>query len=481
VPLVSCPKCATNLKIPEGASGNVKCPKCAAIFPVAAKPAAAPAFEVVEDVPAPTPRRTAKPEVLEPDFDVVEDPKPRKKVVEADLDDDDRPRSKRRRDSDDEEDDDRPRRKKGRRRDYDEEDDWQPAGKSGVGAAKVGMLMIVISLWLYFGTFVLLGLLLLIAWLGASIPNGLLIVPGLLGLTNWVVALIGLGFCIAGPSKARGLAIATTAVAAVHLVMSFVVANDSTSSLFGSHSIQAASEYNKSDRFFRLAKAAAKNPDGPEAKELREEFKDRRGDRGDELIGLGIAVQMMGSQAKGDDRVDLDRLIKEKNAESKMRWVDLGTLLPYSDKLIGILAYNSRFFEDYILSFLSGLLEVARLILLVLTVGAVARSIKAHDAAGRAQVGLIAAAIACGVALIIGLLVAVMMDNHASDLVKKMKDPPANASRSEETNPMKEIMGPPKNYMAVGDLLLFGLHGGALIVPVLAAHGAYSAAARRAR
>jgi fructose-specific phosphotransferase system IIC component len=74
-----------------------------------------------------------------------------------------------------------------------------------------------------------------------------------------------------------------------------------------------------------------------------------------------------------------------------------------------------------------------------------------------------------------------MMDNHASDLVKKMKDPPANASRSEETNPMKEIMGPPKNYMAVGDLLLFGLHGGALIVPVLAAHGAYSAAARRAR
>src|SRR4051795_12650396 len=89
VPLVACPKCATTLKIPDGASGNVKCPKCGMIFPVAAKHAAAPAFEVVEEFPAPAPKPAAKPQPIEPDFEVVDEPKPKKKVLALDDDDDD--------------------------------------------------------------------------------------------------------------------------------------------------------------------------------------------------------------------------------------------------------------------------------------------------------------------------------------------------------------------------------------------------------
>ena len=49
MPVVVCPKCSTNLKIPDGASGNVKCPKCGAIFPTAAKPSA-PALPLLTSV-----------------------------------------------------------------------------------------------------------------------------------------------------------------------------------------------------------------------------------------------------------------------------------------------------------------------------------------------------------------------------------------------------------------------------------------------
>jgi hypothetical protein len=440
---------------------------------------------VVEDAPAP--KRPARPEVLDPDFEVVDEPKPKRRASTRDDDDeDDRPRGRRRRDDDDD-DDDRPRRKKSRRRVYEEEeeDDWQPAVKPGAGAAKVGILLIVISLWLYLGTFAFLLLLLLIAWLGASIPNGLLIVPGLLGLTNWVVALVGLGFCIAGPARARGLAIAATAVSAVHLIMCFIVANDTKSVLFASRSIQSASSYNKLERFTRLSKAAAKNPNGPEAKELQEELKNAREDRDNDLIGLSFAVQALGSQADRDIRGDLDRAIRERDSESKMRWLDLATLFPFSDRFVAILAYQSSLFSDYILSFLSGLLEIARLILLILTIGAVARAVKGHQAADRAQVGWITTAIAAGVAILVCLLIAVIQDSNASDFKKAVEKaattPPAPNSSSDEKNPFTDFMRSAKNWNCAQDLILLSLHGGVLIVPILAAHGAYSAAARRAR
>lgn len=484
MPLIACPKCATNLKIPDGASGNVKCPKCSTIFSVGAT-TPAPAFEVVDDTPAapppqkPAPRRAAP----EPDFEVVDEPKPRpkKKVTAvADDDDDDRPRSKRRRDDDEDDDEDRPRRKKKR---HDDDDDWRPtSSRSSYGAAKVGMLLIVISLWLYLGTFALLALLLLIAWLGASIPTGLMIVPGLLGVANWVVALIGLGFCIAGPSRARGLAIATTAVAAVQIAMAFVVANDLKSGLFAAGSIQTASSYNRTERLMRLSKAAAKNPNGPEAKELQEEFKNRQ-DRDDDNSLLVGMLQFAGSQATKSDQTDLDRVLREKKFESKMRWLDLATLFPFFDRLIAVLSYNSNFFSDYVLAFLSGAVEVARLILLILTIGAVARAVKAHDAADKATVGVIAAAIAFGVALLVTLLIYVMLDSNASDLKKAFEKAATNppSASSSDKDPFQDFMRGAKNWACAGDLLLYLMHGGVLVLPIIAAHGAYSVAARRAR
>lgn len=223
MPVVACPKCPTQLKIPDGASGNVKCPKCGTIFPVvASKPATA--FEIVDAIPAPKPNQKTALADDSDDFEVV-DEKPRKKRArdwEDEDDEDDRPRSKkRRRDEDDE--DDSPRKKKKKRRDYDDDygDGWpQPKPKpAGFGPAKTGALLLGIGAWTYMGTFGLLALLSLIAWAGNERPGGIMVLAGLVGLSNWVLSLVGLGFCIAGPERARGTAIAATVVSAIHLVL----------------------------------------------------------------------------------------------------------------------------------------------------------------------------------------------------------------------------------------------------------------------
>jgi hypothetical protein len=447
VPVVSCPRCATNLKIPDGASGNVKCPKCATIFAVA-KPVA-PAFEVVEEPPAPLPKRPARPEVLEPDFDVVEEPKPRKKVVAADDDEDDRPRGRPRREDDDE--DGRPRRK-GRRRDDDDEGDWQPAGKgSSFGPAKVGMLMLSISLWLYVGTFALLGFFLLIAWIGASIPQGLMIATGLLGLSNWIVAVIGLGFCIAGPARSRGLAIAATAVAAVHLILAFVVANNDKSAQFGMTTIQMVSGLNKFQRFTDIMKKMEKETDSKRREDLQKELRD-----------------LSDSERGKNAPFSLEEGRPTARTGEEMRWHDLATLQLYSDQFIAILAYQSRSFSDYVLGFLSGLVEVARLVLIVLLIGSVARAARDHDTAEKSTLATFLAGGATILAMIIVVIVAVIMDNIKPSTPKSIDDAMKSA---------KNMM----TWPILGELAVYAVHIGSLILPAILALGAKSALARRAR
>lgn len=430
--VVVCPKCSTNLKIPDGASGNVKCPKCGSIFPTAAKPVlpAAPAFEVVDAAPAPKP--VAKTQPLEPEFEVIDEPKPKRRARD---DDDDRPRSKRRRDDDDY--DDRPRKKK-QRRDYDDEDDdWQPAANRGAfGPAKVGMLMVSISLWMYAATFALLALFLLIAWLGASIPSALMIITGLLGLANWVVALIGLGFCIAGPARSRGLAIAATAVATIHIIMAFVVANNEKSVNPGVVAISLASFASRADRAKSLGEKIRKETDPAKRaayeKEARELFEDIGSIRG-----------------RGD--------------KSEMRWPDLATLMPFSDIVIAEISYDSKDFSDYVLGLLSGLLEVARGILLILLIGSLAQAAKDHDVSQRSMMAMIGFSVATGVCLVVWLIIRVITEESSK--------PSTSGSASKSG----------LHWFIAGAVVVFLIHLGSLVFPAILALGAKNAAARRSR
>lgn len=427
MPLVSCPKCTTNLRVPDGASGNIKCPKCARIFPVAATPA--PAFEVVEAEPAKPAARKAAPE---PDFEIIDEPKPKKRAVVDDDDVDDRPRSKRRRDEED--DDDRPRKKK-KRRDYDDEEDYRPAAKgSSFGAAKVGMLMVSISLWLYVGTFALLALFLLIAWLGAAVPSGLMIVTGLLGLTNWILGLIGLGFCIAGPSQSRGLAIAATVLAVIHIVMAFVIANNEKTQNPGSMSIGMATASSRADRLKSLADKAKNEKDPAKLREIEKEARELFEDVGE----------------------------LRSSSKSEMRWPDLATLLPFSDILIANLAYESRNFNDYVLGLLGGLIEIARAILIILLIGSIGRAARDRAVAEKSMMAMIAFAIGIVVSMVIWVIVAAILDGQ-----KGSSGPNAGKGAF--------------HWFVVGALLVYLIHLGTLVFPALLGLEAKDAAARKAR
>ncbi|VTT97314.1 unnamed protein product [Gemmataceae bacterium] len=378
MPVVTCPKCPTKLRVADTATGNVKCPKCGTMFPVAQtppKPQPKPAFEVVDDAPPPpkapaAPKSAAGPRATPPapapaapgaagnpfSFDDADskprkkksvfddagddepapardedEPPPRKKARADedepprarkasdggkgskwggtdDEDDDDRPRKKRRRDDDDEDDeddrprskkrryaddeddeDDRPRSKKRRRSDDDDDDrprgkkrryadedddeddeDWHSSpkkkkkGAAGFGNAKIGVLLLNISFWLYGASLALISLYIFLGWTGAfdgssssgsttvrrtnnrggfteetssstSAAELALKLPGLLGMGNWIVAGVGFGFCIAGPQRSRGMAIAAASLAAGHLVLAGISINNigGRANLFG--------------------------------------------------------------------------------------------------------------------------------------------------------------------------------------------------------------------------------------------------------
>lgn len=182
--IANCPECLTKLKVPDGTTASVRCPKCKMVFKPNAP--AQPAFEVVDEAPARKPAKPAAPKSTAPapakpapnpaaDFEVVDDAPAKKKVVaKSDLDDDDRPRKRRRDDDDD--DDDRPRRK---RRDDDDEDDRprskkrgrddddfdfkpNPGKKDGFAPWKLGAMFLSFSFWTDVGMYGLLSLFVLI-------------------------------------------------------------------------------------------------------------------------------------------------------------------------------------------------------------------------------------------------------------------------------------------------------------------------------
>jgi hypothetical protein len=367
VPVVTCPKCPTKLKIPDGVSGNTKCPKCGTIFPVQA----APAFEVVDAAApkpaaaqkpaAPAPKSAAKaPEQLEPDFEVVDDdekPKKKKKTYDDDDDgdDDDEPRARKKRD--------KPKKKKKRYYDDDDDDDydWQPRRRGGGAFAKgkVAALLLSISFWLNLGAYGVMTLYTLIAWLSAnsgsssspsssrgrgggdgggdgSVIDMIVLLPGLVGLGAWIVGVVGCSFAIAGPSKARGMAITATVFASLHLVFTGVTFSNVQEGL---------------------------------------------GSFGRSLPGLG-----------------------------KLGWILFASVLPALNTFLPMLFFQSKAINgDYVISILAAICEVCRLIFALLTLKAMASAAKDYAAAEKAHFSLMTAIFILGGILLFTLLMAILL------------------------------------------------------------------------
>lgn len=416
--VVSCPKCSTGLRVPDGSVAAVRCPKCQTVFqPAGPKPApqpaakpAAPKFEVVEEAqPTVTPAKKG----FSLDAAVRSADKGTRRPARREEEDDDRSDRDRRRDEEDA----RPRSRRDRDDEWDDEPDDdrgpdRPKKASKYALARPGVLLLLISVALYLGGMALQALFALLKMTGVDVPNSLDVVTGVLGLSSCVVALVGFGLLIPGPSRSRGLAIACVAVGAVHLILALVAANLHTGGV--------------------------------------------------------------------------------------MRWESMTSTLPLLDRLIAVLTYNARGFDRYVWSLLAGALELARLILIGLLLGSLAGVVKDYRADAQAKFGWIAAPIATGVAMLVFLLAALMTEAAIKDAIRGQAPPTPSftpgrdfgqqhreyqqsmdAWRRQQEDRGTSIQRSLRFWSSGSELLIYLLHGGTLVLPLLASLGVYSSMGRR--
>ena len=445
MPVVTCPKCPTKLKVPDGAKGNVKCPKCGTSFPATAG-AAAPAVEVVDEAPpkpaapaapaskpaAAAPKSPAKAEVADDDFEVI------------DEDDDDEPKKKKKKDEDDDEEAKAKAKKKKKKRDEDDAFDERPSGGgSGFGFAATGAKLIGISLWLYVGTFVYLALLLALAWGGVAIPNVLLAVAGLLGLGNWTLGLMGCAHCLAGPSRVRGPAATVLTLAIVHLLLSFSAGTRGTQP----HSaIPLFSSLARAEDAKKLLEKLSKETDPAKRKEIEKELNSLGGGFDDERPGRGA--------------ISVDPF-----------WHQIATQNPSADQLFGNLFYNSKSFSRYMLPLVSGLLELLRVVLLIALLGVIANAARDSGTAKSSLTSILLVLGATLASMIVMLIVAIVLDDSKS---AAQAGTPTTAADLESAAKKK------LSWFAGGEMLVYLLHAGGLVLAAIVAVGAKDAAARRA-
>ena len=240
MPILTCPKCQGKMRFPDDSDPRrVKCPTCGNTFlssdgnktgPTSGT--GAKGAKTVEDVPGRR-RRDEEDDDRERDRD-------RRRRDDDDDAYDDRRRS-RSRPRDDDEDDDRRR----RRRD-DDEDDYddrrrrrrrpdparaREAIEGQFNRAAIGCLLNFISGWLWVGGLLMLAFVVFLHWIGVQEGlNVFAILGGILGLCHWLTSGTGIGFLVSGPRDrgALGLAIATAAAGALHLIVLVIVGTSRT-------------------------------------------------------------------------------------------------------------------------------------------------------------------------------------------------------------------------------------------------------------
>jgi hypothetical protein len=230
MPDVTCVRCRVKLRVADRVLGKtIKCPECGtsfvvaapaqAIQPPAARKPAPPVAEIVDigaeylvpDPPKPKPKQPAQ-----EDYEVVESlpppppPPPRRPapVDEVELFDDEPAEE------------------------IDPQQAQQRKRVAEMKRAKLGVFLNFIAACILVGALGLTYFFILLGVSGAHIDNDLYALAGLPGIGAWVTAAVGLGFLVAGPNRhgSRGLAIATAAVAGLHLILMLVdVFQDHTS------------------------------------------------------------------------------------------------------------------------------------------------------------------------------------------------------------------------------------------------------------
>lgn len=207
--LLTCPNCRSGLQVPDGTTAMVRCPACKTVFSAADSPPP-------EPEPEPEPEKP-KVRVVARKTPRAEEEKPKPKPKEAEK----KPEN---RDFDPvTEEEDRKRKKKRKRDDDGMTPKEKKERKRAFERAAIGAKLIWISLVVF-----MLSMLLILAYFFQSafsepLPE-IVMVAGVLGVLNWLLAAVGVGLCLSGPRAPGhwGYGIAAAVAVGVHLV--FVLA-----------------------------------------------------------------------------------------------------------------------------------------------------------------------------------------------------------------------------------------------------------------
>ena len=200
--LLTCPKCRSGLEVPDGTTALVRCPACKTVFSPAGGAAPEPEEEETEEQEEEKPRPQAKPRAPARDEE-EEDDAPRRKGDKAQgktqKDEDEDPQERNRDFDPVTEEEDRKRKRKKRQRDYDSLDPEEKAQRrAAFQRAAIGAKLI----WVSFVLFMLSNALTFIYYFQgryiAPLPI-LLILAGLMGFLQWILAALGVGLCLSGP------------------------------------------------------------------------------------------------------------------------------------------------------------------------------------------------------------------------------------------------------------------------------------------
>lgn len=181
---------------------------------------------------------------------------------------------------------------------------------------------------------------------------------GPLRVASWIMGLAGIGLCIAGPARARKLAVASAILAAIHIllmVMGFLFVS-------------------------KLGNFDVRNRPAPEKTTSKS-------------TGPSVSTEELGMIGLG---------------------LGLGTSIVPAEFTMPTIIYGSKLvgksgIGDIILFLLASACDIARLILVMLTLRTMAEAAKAHNAADKCRIGAKTVAIVCGSAIFLTLFVAIIM------------------------------------------------------------------------
>ena len=203
--LLTCPNCRSGLQVPDGTTAMVRCPACKTVFSAA-------------DSPPPEPEEEEEAAPEKPKVKIVVRKTPRTEDKPKPKDDEKKPEN---RDFDSETEEDERKRKKKRKRDTDDSmtPEEKKERKKAFERASIGVKLI----WISFALFIFSMLMILSYFFQSAFAEPLpeiLLVAGVLGVLNWLLAAIGVGLCLSGPRAPGhwGYGISAAVAVGVHLV-----------------------------------------------------------------------------------------------------------------------------------------------------------------------------------------------------------------------------------------------------------------------